>query len=1177
MAHALRALWGSLCLALGLLVSASALAQEPLFSFVQISDSQPADAGDWSRFELVLDTIVEAGQSGALLPFPVDLVLFAGDLVADGSSQSQWATWVQTVDSRLTANGIPFLAVPGNHDDQGSSNFTNYELYVADSGVWHAESWFLTGHNGVDVTTNWDGLRFIGVNNDNGGSNSVSSADVAEVEALVAEADAAGENAFVMAHHPHASNSRIPLRGALEAPNLVAYLRGHLDSPWIQRGLSGTSNGEAWDINTNSIYNNGALVYFEVFVDEIDAYLLELKNNPSALPSPVVITLVHPMRPVVPPSADFSATPRTGAAPLNVAFRDLSSGSPTSWQWSFGDGGSSSAQHPSHVYAAPGSYTVTLTARNAAGADTRARAGYVSVGVPAGGRVYTPVADAPVTLGSGSNYASSPLRVKQSSYQSYLRFDLRDLAGLAVESAVLRLFTTDGSPDGGDVYVVGNSWSETSINGTNAPIIGGAPLARAGAVSAGSWVELDVSQAVTGAGLVSFGLRSSSTNSAYYSSREGSQPPQLVVVTGSGQAPVADFGATPRTGAVPLTVAFSDLSSGAPTSWLWTFGDGTSSTAQNPTHVYSSPGSYAVRLDVSNARGTNSLTRSGYISAVAPERPRADFSATPTRGLAPLAVVFADLSTGSPTSWQWEFGDGGRSSVQHPSHTYTQPGSYSVTLTVGNAAGTDSVTRSGYVTATVATTSATLRPIADAPVRVGSTSNFATDPLRVKNSSTIYQSYLQFDLRGLPSQLGSALLRLYVTDGGPDGGRVYRVGDAWSEAGINGTNAPPISGTPLASAGAAATGSWVELDVTAGVAGGGLLSLGLTNNSSTSTYYSSREGPQPPELVVRAGAATRPTADFAASPTAGTAPLSVGFTDLSSGAPTGWQWNFGDGSGSTLQHPSHAYLSSGSYTVTLTAGNAQGSDSLTRSGYIAVGAPLAPSADFAAAPRQGTAPLEVAFSDLSGGNPTAWQWDFGDGSGSVLQHPLHSYAAPGSYAVSLAVGNGAGSDVLTRSAYISVGESTPIITYHPVADAKVRSESPSASYGAETDLRVKNDGSKFWTSYLQFDVRAGAPVRSAILRLFVTDGSVDGGRVHRVGDAWTEPGISWANAPPIAGAPLASAGAVTAGTWVEFDVTSAISGPGLVSFGLANDTSNSALYSSREGAMPPELIVQTSP
>ena len=113
------------------------------------------------------------------------------------------------------------------------------------------------------------------------------------------------------------------------------------------------------------------------------------------------------------------------------------------------------------------------------------------------------------------------------------------MTGLATAptSAKLRLFVTDDSPDGGSVFKVGNTWTETGINWANAPAIAGSSLAAAGATTNGTWVDFDVTSAVTGNGEVSFALTTTSSNSSYYSSREGANRPQLVLV--GGEAPAA--------------------------------------------------------------------------------------------------------------------------------------------------------------------------------------------------------------------------------------------------------------------------------------------------------------------------------------------------------------------------------------------------------------------------------------------------------------------------------------------------------------------------------------------------------------------------------------------------------------------------------------------------------------
>jgi PKD repeat protein len=166
------------------------------------------------------------------------------------------------------------------------------------------------------------------------------------------------------------------------------------------------------------------------------------------------------------------------------------------------------------------------------------------------------------------------------------------------------------------------------------------------------------------------------------------------------ESPDANFTGSPRTGTAPLTVNFSDTSTGSPTSWAWTFGDGTTSTVQHPSHVYSAAGTYSVTLRATNSSGSDTITKTDYISVSPAQPPDANFTASPTSGTTPLTVNFTDTSTGSPTSWAWTFGDGGTSTAQHPSHVYSDAGTYSVTLTVTNSLGSDTLTRTDYITVT---------------------------------------------------------------------------------------------------------------------------------------------------------------------------------------------------------------------------------------------------------------------------------------------------------------------------------------------------------------------------------------------------------------------------------------------------------------------------------------------
>jgi len=174
-----------------------------------------------------------------------------------------------------------------------------------------------------------------------------------------------------------------------------------------------------------------------------------------------------------------------------------------------------------------------------------------------------------------------------------------------------------------------------------------------------------------------------------------------------------------------------------------------------------------------------------------------------------------------------------------------------------------------------------------------------------------------------------------------------------------------------------------------------------------------------------------PVADFVGSPLTGTAPLTVDFTDLSTGNPASWSWDFGDGVGtSAKQNPSYTYNNAGTYTVTLTATNACGSDVEQKIDYITVDPCVAPVADFSGTPTSGCAALTVDFTDLSTGNPDTWSWDFGDGTGtSTQQNPSYTYNNPGTYTVTLAAGNACGTDDEIKVDYITVDACGPDQAY----------------------------------------------------------------------------------------------------------------------------------------------------
>ncbi|HEY9420570.1 MAG TPA: PKD domain-containing protein [Thermoanaerobaculia bacterium] len=390
----------------------------------------------------------------------------------------------------------------------------------------------------------------------------------------------------------------------------------------------------------------------------------------------------------------------------------------------------------------------------------------------------------------------------------------------------------------------------------------------------------------------------------------------LPIVTPAA-VPVADFNFEVSA----LSALFEDISTGEPTEWQWEFGDGETSTRQNPLHTYPAAGTYTVTLRVTSPGG--SANKRKFVTVEAGEPLIADFGFT-VNG---LTVLFSDSSAGEPTSYSWDFGDGRFSTARNPSHTYAQPGTYTVELTVANDFGVTDNT-SQFVTPSLGEA-----PKADF--------EFQTDALRAVFNDT--------------------------STGNPTGW-------TWDFGDGSGSNAQNPSHTY------SAAGTY-NVKLTASSAGG----------SSSKTKL----------LTVSLGAAPKASFEFQANG------LKVVFTDSSTGNPTSWSWDFGDCSGgaqcrSTEQNPAYTYKEPGTYTVILTASNAAGSNRVSK--LVQVTSATPPVANFCYR-RNGKA---VIFTDVSTQAPTSWAWSFGDGGVSATQNPGHSYAAEGTYAVTLMVTNGAG-------------------------------------------------------------------------------------------------------------------------------------------------------------------------
>lgn len=160
-----------------------------------------------------------------------------------------------------------------------------------------------------------------------------------------------------------------------------------------------------------------------------------------------------------------------------------------------------------------------------------------------------------------------------------------------------------------------------------------------------------------------------------------------------------------------------------------------------------------------------------------------------------------------------------------------------------------------------------------------------------------------------------------------------------------------------------------------------------------SDIYMVTLGVESPQLV----------AHFSADTSLGGVPLQVNFTDSSSGNPSGWLWDFGDGTTSAEQNPEHTYTTPGTYDVSLIIHTPLQRSGMRIPGYIFAGSPPVP--DFTVDRHEGVVPLHVCFEDQSTGSPEAYFWDFGDGTTSTEKNPEHTYTLPGNYKVEFTSGN----------------------------------------------------------------------------------------------------------------------------------------------------------------------------
>ncbi len=495
--------------------------------------------------------------------------------------------------------------------------------------------------------------------------------------------------------------------------------------------------------------------------------------------------------------------------------------------------------------------------------------------------------------------------------------------------------------------------------------------------------------------------------------------------TANAPLPLADFYIqSPNTGssittegASPFTVAFHDTSvSKTPViSWAYNFGDGGTSTQQNPTHVFSTPGIYTVNLEAGNQVGMDTTTYTDIIAVYG-----VDFTGIPTSGTAPLQVQFYSESPGA-TSFLWNFGDGGTSTASAPSHTYTAAGTYAVTLTIANPSGSMATMKDSFIavnkpqapvanmTATPASGNAPL-PVQFVSTSTGAISSYSWNFGDGGTSTSQSPSHTY-------ATSGTYTATLTVTGSGGTNTKTTTITVKAVAPVANMTASPTTGKAPLAaqftstSTGTITSYSWSFGD-------------GGTSTSQSPSHIYTTAGTYTATLSVTgpAGTSTKtatitptpatPVANLTATPASGKAPLPVQFSNASTGTITSYSWNFGDGGTSTSQSPQHTYTSAGTYTATLSVTGPGGTSTKTAT---ITSTPAAPVANLTASPTSGKAPLAVQFTSTSTGTISSYLWIFGDGTRSTSQNPKHKYTKVGSHTVQLTVTGPGGTSTKTAT------------------------------------------------------------------------------------------------------------------------------------------------------------------
>ncbi|MEO0312715.1 MAG: hypothetical protein RIQ89_2372 [Bacteroidota bacterium] len=720
-------------------------------------------------------------------------------------------------------------------------------------------------------------------------------------------------------------------------------------------------------------------------------------------------------------NANFSGSPISGCSPLIVSFQDQSTGA-TSYLWNFGNGNTSNLQNPSATYSLPGQYTVTLTING--GADVETKTNYINV-------FANPTASFSISSPSvcvGANVTFTSTSTQGSGAIVKYRWTFGDGTVDTTSGAIatheylfaqtfpVSLVITDANGC--------NATASSSITVVPGPaaIFSQTPLSACSAPASFTFNNTSTGNPSSYAWNFGDGNTSSLTSPAHTYNDTG-----VYIVTLIAQASGCSD-TTTRTVIIRSTtagmnvdtsicfgqtLAFQETTSPVSASRFWNFDDPTSgafntSTLPNPTHYFTAPGTYNVRL-IATANGCADTI---FQTITVHPQPVAAFSADTLNGCNnPFIVDFTDASTSNITAWVWTFGDGGTDTTQNPAHPYTATGLYDVQLIVTDANGCkDTLLRNDYINVNPPIANFIESPDSGcAPLTVNFNS-ISTSPDPIVNYQWIFGDGNNANTTTVNTN------HTYTATGAFDVTLIVT-----TSTGCTDTLVKPlhirVGNKPNANF------SWSE-DTVCRIESVNFTDLSTPVDSTTSWFWDFGDGgtstQQNPShqfadtglftitLIVRSfGCADTliindlikvlpPKAEFTFTQSCANY-FEVIFDDNSKGADS-VVWKFGDGTidSTNNTNPTHIYSVRGPMFVTLIAYNFTTGclDSVTQQLIIAE-----PIAFFNMLPKTGCYPLTVNFTDASQ-DAISFGWDFGDGTpNSILQNPSHTYALPGFYTV----------------------------------------------------------------------------------------------------------------------------------------------------------------------------------